>query len=68
MDLAHSAIQRDLNELKSVINIPKNEKGMTKSIETTSTDHVDPNEQKVMLVITLHKVKVTKIRKEFLII
>ena len=45
MDLAYSAIQRDLNELKSIINIPQNE-GMTKSIETTSTDHVDPNKQK----------------------
>ena len=46
MDPAHSAIQRDLNKLKSVVNIPQSEV-MNKSIgATTSTDHVDPTKQK----------------------
>ena len=45
MDPAHSAIQRDLNKLKSVVNIPQSE-GINKSIGTTSTDHVDPTMQK----------------------
>ena len=44
MDPAHSAIQRDLNKLKSVVNIPQNEE--KKSIGATSTDHVDPTKQK----------------------
>ena len=45
MDPAHSAIQRDLNKLKSVVNIPQSEE-ITKSIGATSTDHVDPMKQK----------------------
>ena len=45
MDPAHSAIQRDLNKLKSVVNIPQSEV-MNKSIGATSTDHVDPTKQK----------------------
>ena len=44
MDPAHSAIQRDLNKLKSVVNIPQNEE--KKSIGATSTGHVDPTKQK----------------------
>ena len=45
MNPAHGAIQRDLNKLKSVVNIPQSEE-ITKSIGATSTDHVDPMKQK----------------------
>merc|ERR1711935_449613 len=45
MDPAHSAIQLDLNKLKSVVNIPQNE-DINKSIGVASTDHVDPTMQK----------------------
>ena len=44
-DPAHGAIQRDLNKLKSVVNIPQNG-GISRSIGATSTDHVDPTKQK----------------------
>ena len=45
MNPAHGAIQRDLNKLKSVVNIPQNEE-KKKSIEATSIDHVDSTKQK----------------------